>query len=70
MRDLDFELRLDEVKAMNEAIIMCGDEELWLTWIALGVPDEPSEEDFEWFAEDINEYNDLVKLYKNLMAQY
>lgn len=54
------------VEEMHIHIIEMGDEEIWWDWIALGVPDEPTEEDFEWFAENDDEWEDLCKLFGEL----
>lgn len=51
---------------MHIHIIEMGDEKIWMDWITLGVPDEPSEEDFEWFAENDDEWEDLCKLFGEL----
>lgn len=55
-------------KEMNEYIINLGDEEIWFEWIALGVPDEPTEEDFEFFAENELEWLSLCELFGRLVA--
>ena len=39
------QLRKKLLKEMNTYIIEMGDEEIWATWITLGVPDAPSEDD-------------------------
>ena len=58
---------INDVKRMNEEIINLGDELYWLDWITLGVPDEATEEDFEWYADDLEEYELLKKLFKAIM---
>lgn len=55
-------LRHSLAKKMNDYIIDLGDEEIWLYWITLGVPDEPTEEDYEYFEEKEN-FDELVKLF-------
>jgi hypothetical protein len=60
---------INDVKRMNEEIINLGDELYWLDWITLGVPDEATEEDFEWYADDLEEYELLKKLFKTIMEE-
>lgn len=48
---------------MNTYIIELGDEDIWMDWIMLGVPDQPSEEDFEYIAENDDEWEDLCRLF-------
>lgn len=60
---------INDVKRMNAEIINLGDELYWLDWITLGVPDEATEEDFEWYADDLEEYELLKKLYKAIMKE-
>lgn len=44
--------RIELLKQMNQYIINIGDEEIWMDWIAVGVPDEATEEDYEFMAND------------------
>ena len=55
--------RIEIAKAMNKYIINLGDEEIWESWITLGIPDCPSEEDYEFIASDDDEWTDLCKLF-------
>ena len=43
------------------------DEELHDEWDVMGVPDEPSEEDLEFIAEDPQEFARVVRLFGNLV---
>ena len=40
--------RIELLKQMNQHIIDLGDEEVWLHWIEEGVPDEASEDDYDY----------------------
>lgn len=60
---------INDVKRMNAEIIDLGDELYWLDWITLGVPDEATEEDFEWYADDLEEYELLKKLFNAIMEE-
>lgn len=61
------ERRIAELKKMNENIINLGDEMIWWDWIEQGIPDEPSEEDYEYIADDFEEYISVVRYYEKLM---
>jgi hypothetical protein len=59
-------IRIELLKQMNKYIINMGDEEIWMEWITLGVPDEPSEDDYEFIAENNDEWLDTVMLFGRL----
>ena len=44
-----------------------SDEELFEDWLALGVPDEHTDEDLEFIAGDPELYNDCVELFARLV---
>lgn len=58
--------RADSLIAMHNAVINMGDEELYMDWITLGVPDESTLQDFYDIAEDIEAYNECKSLFKKL----
>ena len=62
-------LRKKLLKQMNKYIIEIGDEEIWSDWIALGVPDEPSEDDYDFIAEEDNEWNNVCELFGRLVRE-
>ena len=62
--------RIEILKQMNQYIIDLGDEEVWMTWITLGVPDEPSEDDYDFIAGNEDEWLDTVKIFANLTKEY
>ena len=68
MRDYVKETRITQLKAMHELMMSANDEELYMTWIILGVPDCPSEDDFEYIAEDNESYNECFDLFAGLIA--
>lgn len=59
--------RIALLKQMNKYIIDLGDEEIWLHWISVGVPDEPSENDYEFIAENEDEWIDTCKVFGQLV---
>lgn len=66
---MTLEERKQAVRDMDEAVRNFDDEENIEVWLMYGVPDhcdEIDEDDVEWFAEDEEEFNDLIKLYKRL----
>lgn len=61
------EMRKNLLKQMHAYIIAIGDEELYMDWITLGVPDEPSEDDFDFIAESDEEWVYICKLFGKLV---
>ena len=51
---------------MHQYIINMGDEDIYDIWIRDGVPDCPSEEDFEDFAYDPTTFTELCTLFGQL----
>ena len=68
MKDLTRRTRIEQLKAMHSLMQNANDEEIYMSWITLGVPDEPIEEDFESIAEDDESYNDCFDLFTGLIA--
>ena len=62
--------RISNLKKMNQAVIGLGDENLWETWIAVAVPDEPSDEDYEYIAKNETIYNDVVRIFAQIVLWY
>lgn len=63
------ESRVIQLKLMHELMRNANDEEIYMTWIMTGVPDEPQEDDFEWIAEDDQAYEDCFDLFVRLIAK-
>ena len=63
------QLRKKLLKKMNTYIVEMGDEEIWATWITLGVPDAPSEDDYDFIAENDDEWNDVCGLFGKLALE-
>ncbi len=55
-----FEKRVKILKEMHNLFLNSNDENLYLTWIEGGVPDEPSKENYETIAIDSNYFYDVV----------
>ena len=62
--------RIEILKQMNQYIIDLGDEEVWIEWIALGVPDEASDDDYDFIASTDYEWKDVVEVFANLTKEY
>lgn len=65
----DYDIRLENVKLMHETMLCMNNEGAYMTWIWT-MPDCPTEEDFEWFAEDVDEYNDLYGAFFRILNKY
>lgn len=63
------QLRKKLLKEMNKYIIEMGNEEIWMDWITLGVPDAPSEDDYDFIAENDDEWNDVCGLFGRLAVE-
>jgi hypothetical protein len=61
-----FNARMRQLKAMHELMRNADDETIYMSWIGL-VPDEPSEEDFEYIAADDDMYNECFDLFIELI---
>lgn len=62
--------KIEILKAMNTIILALNNEEAYFdSWI-LTVPDEATDEDFEYIAGDLELFTDAVKLFKELMKEY
>lgn len=64
------EQRIQLLKEMNQYIIDLGDEETYVTWFCLGVPDEPTEDDYECIAENTEEWVHTCQLFGRLIKEY
>lgn len=70
MSKITLESRVAALQLCHNEIIDLGDEEAYEWWIAMGVPDEPSKDDFEWIAKNDDEYEETLQLYKKIMYEY
>ena len=58
--------RVEFIKALNEIILGLGDEDLIEVWLMGGVPDAPSEEDFEFIANNQDSFDETVNCFVRL----
>lgn len=64
-----YEIRLNNVKLMHDTMIDMNNEDAYMAWI-WEMPDEPQEDDFEWFAEDEERYMELYNYFMKLLKRY
>ncbi len=66
LRQISEEEKINTLKMMDNVARRVNDEELFYNyWLAFGVPDEASEEDYEDIAKE--DYEDIEKIFKKLM---
>lgn len=61
------EIRVKLLKGMHQYIIEIGDEDIYMDWVTLAVPDEPREDDFESIAEDDENWVECCSLFGRLV---
>lgn len=61
--------RIELVKAMNTIITCINDEDAYMEWIYI-VPDQATEDDFEFIAEDDEEFEDAVRAFGIICKEY
>lgn len=65
------EIKINLLKGMNEYICNnIGDEECWEIWIACGVPDEATEDVYEFIATNHDEWLRICKLFGDLVNEF
>lgn len=64
IKDAKAQLRINQLKIMDEFIHSVNDEELMEDWLSYGVPDEASEDDYRFIAENDDLYMDCVRIFK------
>ena len=69
MNKVTKESRVKQLKAMHEVMINANNENIYMSWISCGVPDCPQEDDYEFIAEDDENYNDIVDLFIELIQR-
>lgn len=60
-------IRLNLVHQMHDYIMKTGDEEIFEIWMRDCIPDAPTEEDFEFFADDADEFKYMCEIFGNLI---
>lgn len=62
--------RVKILKAMHEIISSLNDEEAYMDWIEIGVPDEPVDDDFRFIASDETSYKSVLDAFKRIYTEY
>lgn len=63
--------RIDVLKAMHSMMEnYSGDEEAYYHWVSLGVPDCPSEDDYDFIADTQKSFEDCVKWWAHVVLNY
>ena len=70
MNSITKKSNIERLKAMHQLIRNIDNENAYMEWIVEGIPDEPSEDDFDFIASDEEEYNDCVNLFKEIIEEY
>ena len=61
--------RKQQLKLMHDLMLNANDEMIYMRWIELGVPDCPTDDDFESIAEDTETYNEIFDLFVELITK-
>ena len=65
------ESRIANVRRMHDLVCRLNNEGAYMWWASEGVPDCPQDpDDFEWFAEDDENYEELVTLFLKILKRY
>lgn len=62
-------IKVNILKRMNEYVLnVVSDEELIMSWLVCGVPDDADEEDYLFIAEDKELWNDCCKIFSKICS--
>ena len=62
-------LRIEQLEFMHRLMMKANDENLYMRWITIGPPDDPSEDDFEFIAENDERYSECCDLFIELISK-
>lgn len=62
--------RVRRLKLMHELMCTANDENLYMEWVCVGIPDAPTDDDFEFIAEDDELFDDTVDLFGKCISDY
>jgi hypothetical protein len=62
--------RIDLLKAMHEIMVNMNNENAYYSWVTLGVPDEPQEDDFEFIASDPEGFKEVTDHFTSVFRAY
>lgn len=61
--------RVEQLKAAESLMRLCSDEDMFDSWLALGIPDAADESDYIEIAEDDEAYNEILDLLVKLVGE-
>lgn len=61
--------RVEQLKAAESLMRLCSDEDMFESWLVLGIPDEADESDYIEIAEDDEAYNEILDLLVKLVSK-
>lgn len=67
MNKFTIERRVSQLRAMDDFVRSCNDEELIFVWLTYGVPDGWDESDLIEIASDEEMFTDCVKAFKAIV---
>lgn len=59
--------KMNLLQQMHKFVIDIGDEEIYEEWVTSCVPDEPSEDDYEFIASNENLWNEVVEKFAQII---
>ena len=62
--------RVEILKGLHEYFIEFGNEEMYCDWIICGVPDKPSEEDYNYIAKHDEEFFEVLSYAERVLRVY
>ena len=60
--------RIAQLRAMHAIMFLSNDKNLYYDWATYGVPDCPTDDDFEYIAVDNDLYNEVFDVFVNLIS--
>lgn len=69
MHDWEVKKRIAQLKEMHNRMLDEDDEDIYMEWITYGVPDEPTEDNFESIAEDDAAFKECFELFLKLISE-
>lgn len=69
MHDSKTRTRVAQLKEMHNLMLDANDEDIYPTWATLGVPDEPTEDNFIDIAQDDDAFKECFELFLKLISE-
>ena len=64
------ERRIENLKRMHDVMCRMNDERAYLWWAEEGVPDCPSDDDYESIADDTDDYEEIMEVFTLIVSEY